>query len=79
MKEYVRLGDGLDGNAILSQQKIDLAIDTLKTYKNICSSFEVSEITVVATEAVRRAKNQAEFLSRAKNEAIVEITVLSGE
>lgn len=79
LKEYVRLGDGLDGNAILSQQKIDLAIDTLKTYKNICSSFEVSEITVVATEAVRRAKNQAEFLSRAKNEANVEITVLSGE
>ena len=55
LKEYVRLGDGLDKNDLLIQEKIDLAIKTLTTYKNICDSFQVSKIMAVATEDVRRA------------------------
>lgn len=79
LKEYVRLGDGLDKNDMLSKEKIELGIKTLSTYKNICDSFKISEITAVATEAVRRAKNRDDFLMRAKNELNLEITVLSGK
>lgn len=79
LKEYVRLGDGLEENGMLSDSKIQLALDTLYSYKNICSSFGVTEITTVATEAVRRAKNQQDFLNRAKNELGLCISVLSGE
>lgn len=78
LKEYVRLGDGFNENGVLSDDKIQLALDTLAAYKNVCSSFEVAEITAVATEAVRRAKNQQEFLSRAYNETGLNIRVLSG-
>lgn len=79
LKEYVRLGDGLDEDGILSEKKMQSAIDTLTAYKNICSSFGVTEITTVATEAVRRAKNQQTFLNRAKEELDLSIRVLSGE
>lgn len=78
LKEYVRLGDGLDENGVLSETKMQLAIDTLASFKNICASFEVSDITIVATEAVRRATNQQEFLDRVKNELGFTIRVLSG-
>lgn len=77
LKEYVRLGDGLDKDDLLSQEKIDLAIKTLTTYKNICDSFQVSKIIAVATEAVRRAKNKSDFLM--ETEAIgLNIKILSG-
>ncbi len=77
LKEYVRLGDGLDDNDLLSEEKMDLAIKTLSTYKNICDSFQVSEITAVATEAVRRAKNSSDFLGRT-NAIGLNIKILSG-
>jgi exopolyphosphatase/guanosine-5'-triphosphate,3'-diphosphate pyrophosphatase len=77
LKEYVRLGDGLDKDNVLSEEKIDLALKTLSTYKNICDSFKVSEITVVATEAVRRAKNRTEFLNKTK-EIGLDIRILTG-
>ncbi|MDF2502689.1 exopolyphosphatase [Clostridium sp.] len=79
LKEYLRLGAGLDKNKILSEEKIELTLKTLTTYKNICNAFDVSEITAVATEAVRSAKNQREFLNRIKNDASLDITVLSGK
>ncbi len=77
LKEYVRLGDGLDKDDLLSQEKIDLAIKTLTTYKNICDSFQVSKIIAVATEAVRRAKNRSDFLSKTRTIGL-DIKVLSG-
>lgn len=77
LKEYVRLGDGLDKDNVLSEEKIDLAMKTLSTYKNICDSFKVSEIIAVATEAVRRATNRSEFLIRAKAIGL-DIRVLTG-
>ncbi len=79
LKEYVRLGHGLDENEILSKDKMNFALLTLKTYKKICSAFNVGKITVVATEAVRRAKNQKQFLDLIKAELQLDITVLSGE
>ncbi|MFT8313655.1 MAG: exopolyphosphatase [Clostridium sp.] len=78
LKEYLRLGDGLDENKILSEEKIELTLKTLTTYKNICTAFEVSEITAVATEAIRSAKNQREFLDKIENSIGLKITVLTG-
>lgn len=78
LKEYLRLGAGLDKNKILSDEKIELTLKTLTTYKNICTAFEVSEITAVATEAVRSAKNQKEFLDKIKENIDIDITVLTG-
>ncbi|WP_026884562.1 exopolyphosphatase [Clostridium akagii] len=77
LKEYVRLGDGLDDDDLLSDEKMDLAMKTLSTYKNICDSFQVSHIIAVATEAVRRAKNKTDFLDRTKNIGL-DIKILSG-
>lgn len=78
LKEYLRLGDGLDKNKVLSEEKIELTLKTLTTYKNICTAFNVSAITAVATEAIRSAKNQKEFLDKINLSIGLEITVLTG-
>lgn len=77
LKEYVRLGDGLDKDNVLSEEKMELGIKTLQTYKNICDAFKVSKITAVATEAVRRATNRDVFLNKTK-EIGLNIRVLTG-
>ncbi len=78
-KETVRLGEGVDETLLLQQEKIDLAIDTLKMFKNMCDSTFTNEIIPVATAAVRKAKNRDEFVNRAKDKLGLDIRVLSGE
>ncbi|SHH62483.1 Ppx/GppA phosphatase family protein [Clostridium grantii] len=78
LKKSVRLGD-MNKKGFLSDEKISLAIETLKMFKNLCVGSEVNDIKAVATEAVRKAKNQEEFLLEVKKETDIEITVLTGE
>lgn len=79
LKETVRLGEGVDETSNLNPNRIDLAIDTLKMFKSMCDASFIDEIFPVATAAVRKAKNKDMFLERAKNEAGLDIRVLSGE
>lgn len=77
IKESVRLGYNMIGN-ILAKDRIDAAIETLKTFKRLCDAVQAKEIIAVATEAVRKAVNQNDFLELAKNEADISIRVLTG-
>jgi exopolyphosphatase/guanosine-5'-triphosphate,3'-diphosphate pyrophosphatase len=78
LKNSVRLGD-MSKNGYLTEEKIYLAIETLKMFKNLCIGSDVSDIKAVATEAVRKAKNQTDFLLKVKEETDIEISVLTGE
>lgn len=61
IKESVRLGAN-DENPRISQEKIEQTIATLKKFKNFAKNLKVGRLIVVATEAVRRAPNQEDFL-----------------
>jgi len=78
IKESVRLGKdmSLDGN--LNSTRVDNAIYTLAFFKKLCVVQNITEILAVATEAVRKATNQIEFLNRVKLELSMEIRVLTG-
>ncbi len=77
-KEYVRLGMNMSNKGELHPQRMQKAIDTLAYFKNIALAWEVEELIIVATEAVRRASNQQEFLERVKRELDMDIRVLRG-
>lgn len=79
VKESVRLEEGMTENDALSPARMDKAINTLKIFRQVSDSLQADKVVAVATEAVRRATNQAEFLERARREAGFEIRVLSGE
>ena len=78
VKEGARLAKEITEEGNLNKERVDVAIETLKLFKDVCDGFEVNNTIAVATAAVRSAKNQSEFLRRAKEEAGIEIRVLSG-
>ncbi len=78
LKESVGLEKDLDKDLIIKPDRIRKALRTLHMFRNHCEAVKPDEIIVVATEAVRRAANQEEFLQRIKEETEFEVRVLSG-
>lgn len=73
-----KLGKHLDSEGNLSFHGIDLTINALKMFKNICEINNVSDVYVIATEAIRKSKNSKEFLPMIKKETGFDIIILTG-
>ncbi|WP_446898353.1 Ppx/GppA phosphatase family protein [Clostridium sp. LBM24168] len=79
LKATVRLGKDMTKEGNLNSDRTKVALKVLSYFKRLCDSNEVDEIIAVATEAVRKAKNQAEFLNMAKGDTGINIRVLTGQ
>ncbi|MEG2116914.1 MAG: exopolyphosphatase, partial [Clostridia bacterium] len=79
MKEPVRIGQDMERDGFLKPQRIQHTIRTLKMFKRLCDSYEVTDIIAVATAAVRRAKNQKSFLEEVYSSTGMLFKVLSPE
>ncbi len=76
-KEVVRLGSGSTDMKYLNAEAIERGIASLKRFKNISDSMNAT-IRAIATSAVREAKNQNDFIRKAKHETGINIEVASG-
>jgi exopolyphosphatase/guanosine-5'-triphosphate,3'-diphosphate pyrophosphatase len=76
-KESIRLGSAGGDMKELKPDAIDRGIEVLTRMRRVA---EISEarVVAVATSAVREAENAQEFLDRARDEAGVEVEVISG-
>ncbi|WP_129595710.1 Ppx/GppA phosphatase family protein [Anaerophilus nitritogenes] len=74
-----RIGEGVDKTGVLSQNSIQRNIDALKEFVEIAQREKVEKLSIIATSAVRDAKNKEDFLIRAYEEVGVHIEVISGE
>lgn len=63
----------------MSEQGINILLETLKSYKKILDDYEVSDIYAAATAAVRQATNNTEIIDRMKKETGITINLLSEE
>lgn len=63
----------------LSEDKIDNLLKTLKWFDWICKEQGVQTAVVVATSAIREAKNGKDIAKRAKKELGVEINIIDGQ
>jgi Exopolyphosphatase len=77
-KRMTRLGQFIDEKDNLTTEGIDKLIITLEFFKILCEKNNVEEIIVVATEAVRRAKNQDKITSLVKDRLSLDIRILTG-
>ncbi len=75
----VRLGEGLSTDNLLSADAMGRTISALKACKKKLERFDVKYARFVATEACRQAGNTFEFLKRVKEEAGLDINVISNE
>ena len=76
-KEMVRLGSGSTDMKELSADAIDRAVAALGRFSRIAES-QGAPLRAVATSAVREADNREVLLRRARDEAGVDIEVISG-
>jgi exopolyphosphatase/guanosine-5'-triphosphate,3'-diphosphate pyrophosphatase len=76
-KESVRLGHGSGEMTELEPDAIERGIATLRRFRQVADG-ENARITAVATSAVREATNKDDFIRRARDEAGIDVQVISG-
>lgn len=74
-----KLGKGGMQKGILTSQAIQRGLEALRTHLETCRSWNVSQIKVTATSAVRSASNGSEFVQRVADELGLEIEVIDGD
>lgn len=73
----VRLGAGVSESGRLSDAAMDRTVSALRVCAGKIRKRGVSRFRAVGTEACRRADNCESFLSRARNEANIELEIIS--
>ena len=78
-KETTRLAGKLSSTGKLDPEAVERALVALKRMAQIAEGFQVRELRVIATCAVREADDGEAFRRRAKQELGLDIEVISGE
>lgn len=78
LREPVRLGAGLDEHKYLDQASQDRALSALGRFGERLRSFHPEQVRAVATNAVRVARNSADFIAKAEAALGFPIDVISG-
>jgi exopolyphosphatase/guanosine-5'-triphosphate,3'-diphosphate pyrophosphatase len=76
-KETVRLGHGGGDMKVLADDAVERGIGALRRMRRIADSHG-APVRAVATSAVREAENAEVFISRARDEAGIDVEVISG-
>ncbi len=78
-KEWVRLGDDSINSNVISNPAFDRCIKAFKNHSRIIRDYNVHEVRILATSAVRTAENQDLFLHEIKEETGFTIEIITGE
>ncbi len=77
--EMVRLGEGSLSGGDLSIEAMARALAALKVYKKLAELHQVDRILVVATSAIREARNGEQFLRQIRRKTGLTTRVIPGE
>ncbi|HWA99282.1 MAG TPA: Ppx/GppA phosphatase family protein, partial [Pirellulales bacterium] len=78
-KATTRLGKGLASTGRLDSDAVEQSLEALRRMKQIAAGFQVGDLRVIATCAVREAENGAQFVNRVRDEVGLEIEVISAQ
>lgn len=74
-----RLGERIQETGVLAAGAVERTIAVLQRFAETAKEMGAKEVVAVATSAAREAKNQREFLDRARRDAGLELQVASEE
>jgi len=78
-KEVVKLGkEGIDKN-ILTEKGLERAILAIRKHQERIGKFNVSEVVIIATSAIREATNKDWFQQQIKANTGLDLQIISGE
>ncbi len=78
-RDMIKLSEGMNDDMCLKPEAQLRAIKALLEYKHILDTKGITNIRAVATAAVRKARNGAQFVASAKDVAGIDIEVIDGE
>ncbi|MEI8330319.1 MAG: Ppx/GppA phosphatase family protein [Methanomicrobiales archaeon] len=78
-KQQVRLGEGEFEKDVILPEAVERAVIVCKTFTELARTFRTEEFVAVATSAMREAVNQQEILHRLRQDAQLDIRVISGQ
>src|SRR5947209_4086151 len=76
--EMPRIGESVTATGEISLEKRDDTLAVLHKYKSLAKQYGAHPILVVATEAIRQAKNSTEFLDDVRRETGLEVQIING-
>lgn len=79
LKEYIRLGSDLFSCSILSEEKINLTISSIKAFKSMCLSCGASKIMLIGAESIRQAVTEVNLQELIKDQLDLNLRLLSNE
>ncbi len=74
-----RIGKDVSKTGLITEKSFARNIDALKYFKNKADRYGAEEVFTIATSAVRDALNGEAFAADAKNQAGVEVRIITGE
>jgi len=77
-KQQVRLGEGEFEDEEITPEAMERAVVVCKKFTELARTFHSEESVAVATSAAREASNQNELLHMIRQEALLDIRVISG-
>jgi exopolyphosphatase / guanosine-5'-triphosphate,3'-diphosphate pyrophosphatase len=75
----LRLGFDVFDTGYISEPKIDMFVKTMKAYKLLLDVYDVKHLKACATSAMRDATNAQEIIDRIRNEAGIDVRVITGQ
>lgn len=75
----LRLGFDVFENNIISKEKTEMLIQTMKAFQHLMNAYNVDAVKACATSAMRDASNAVEILLDVKNQSRIDIEVISGD
>jgi exopolyphosphatase / guanosine-5'-triphosphate,3'-diphosphate pyrophosphatase len=78
-REQVRLSEGMGAENLLRLGPIQRTVQLLRVFRGLCEGNGIDTIVTVGTSAVREARNQTEFLRHVREQAGLDLRILSGE
>lgn len=73
-----RLGEGIANSGLINEQAMERGLSALQKFSSIISDRKVHKTSAVATSALRDAGNSEYFIQMAKEQAGIEINVITG-
>ncbi len=77
-QEIVRIGESVTANGEISAQKRDETISVLSHYKTLAAHYTSSPVLIVATEAIRKARNSRQFLATIHSTTNLDVHIIDG-
>lgn len=75
----LRLGFDVFEKGLISDEKVEMMVKTIQSYKLLLDVYDVKHLITAATSAMRDASNSKEVLERVKNETGIDLKLITGE